>query len=73
MQATNQQSANWPAHRPVTVLPPVASAFARAADHASRKVKSCDLLNGQKAVDIEHNGTVYRLHTTKLGKLILTK
>ena len=46
---------------------------ARAADTGSRRLDSADLLNGQKAVDIEHNGAVYRLHTTKLGKLILTK
>jgi hemin uptake protein HemP len=34
---------------------------------------SADLLRGQKAVEIKHNGAVYRLQTTKLGKLILTK
>lgn len=31
------------------------------------------LLAGRKAVDIEHNGAVYRLQATRLGKLILTK
>lgn len=31
------------------------------------------LLQGQKSVAIEHNGAVYRLQATKLGKLILTK
>jgi len=36
-------------------------------------VQSADLLKGQKTVSIEHNGTVYRLQTTKTGKLILTK
>ncbi len=39
----------------------------------SEQVQSKDLLKGQKAVNIEHNGSVYRLQTTKLGKLILTK
>ena len=34
---------------------------------------STQLLNGQKAVTILHNGTPYRLQATKLGKLILTK
>ena len=34
---------------------------------------STDLLRGQKAVDIVHNGSTYRLQTTRLGKLILTK
>ncbi len=36
-------------------------------------VYSSDLFKGQKTVVIEHNGTFYRLHSTKLGKLILTK
>ena len=38
-----------------------------------RSVESRELLNGQKAVEIQHNGAVYRLQSTKLGKLILTK
>jgi hemin uptake protein HemP len=37
------------------------------------QVKSTELLQGRKAVDIEHNGSVYRLQTTRMGKLILTK
>ena len=36
-------------------------------------VQSTDLFKGQKSVVIEHNGITYRLQTTKLGKLILTK
>jgi hemin uptake protein HemP len=31
------------------------------------------LLQGQKAVTISHNGSVYRLQATRQGKLILTK
>jgi hemin uptake protein HemP len=31
------------------------------------------VLRGQSAVEIEHNGQVYRLQTTRQGKLILTK
>ncbi len=34
---------------------------------------STDLLRGQKAVEISHNGSTYRLQATRLGKLILTK
>ena len=34
---------------------------------------SSALLQGQKAVAIRHNGTVYRLQATRLGKHILTK
>ncbi|MGE0497457.1 MAG: hemin uptake protein HemP [Ramlibacter sp.] len=40
---------------------------------AARQVHSTDLLRGSKAVEINHNGAVYRLQATKLGKLILTK
>ena len=36
-------------------------------------VDSHELLRGHKAVEIKHNGSIYRLQTTKLGKLILTK
>ncbi|HYP83838.1 hemin uptake protein HemP [Variovorax sp.] len=36
-------------------------------------VESGDLLRGQKTVGILHNGALYRLQATKLGKLILTK
>ena len=36
-------------------------------------VESRDLLKSQKAVEILHNGCIYRLQNTKLGKLILTK
>ena len=43
-------------------------------EHGSvRSVESRDLLKGHKAVEIQHNGAVYRLQSTKLGKLILTK
>jgi hemin uptake protein HemP len=34
---------------------------------------SADLLRGSKMVEIRHNGEVYRLQATRLGKLILTK
>ena len=34
---------------------------------------SSDLLRGQKTVEIAHNGSIYRLQATRLGKLILTK
>ncbi len=34
---------------------------------------SSDLLRGRNAVHIEHNGALYLLRATRLGKLILTK
>ena len=40
---------------------------------ASAPMPSDQLLQGRKAVEISHNGSVYRLQSTKLGKLILTK
>lgn len=36
-------------------------------------VDSATLLQGHKAIGIVHNGLVYRLQATRLGKLILTK
>jgi hemin uptake protein HemP len=35
--------------------------------------ESAELLKGSKTVGILHNGSLYRLQATKLGKLILTK
>jgi hemin uptake protein HemP len=40
---------------------------------AARTVASAELLRGGRTVEISHNGLVYRLQATKLGKLILTK
>jgi hemin uptake protein HemP len=36
-------------------------------------VESVELLRGSKMLGIRHNGSLYLLRTTKLGKLILTK
>ena len=36
-------------------------------------VPSEQLLRGRRLVEIAHNGEVYRLQATRLGKLILTK
>lgn len=41
--------------------------------HMSGIVTSASLLQGQSAIAIEHNGSLYRLQATKQGKLILTK
>ncbi len=46
---------------------------ARPLEPLAGAVDSSALLQGQKAVAISHNGAVYRLQATKLGKLILTK
>lgn len=34
---------------------------------------SAELLQGGRCIEIRHNGEVYRLQATRLGKLILTK
>ena len=36
-------------------------------------MESTDLFKGCKTVEIRHNGAIYRLQATRLGKLILTK
>ncbi len=36
-------------------------------------LQSNALLQGHSSVSIQHNGSIYRLQATKLGKLILTK
>jgi hemin uptake protein HemP len=36
-------------------------------------LSSDDLLRGRRIVEICHNGEIYRLQATRLGKLILTK
>jgi hemin uptake protein HemP len=37
------------------------------------RMRSRELFSGAPVVEIEHNGSVYRLRQTSLGKLILTK
>jgi hemin uptake protein HemP len=39
----------------------------------SHALLSESLLRGHKTVEIVHNGSLYKLQATKLGKLILTK
>ncbi|MBA3772282.1 MAG: hemin uptake protein HemP [Ramlibacter sp.] len=39
----------------------------------TRPLASVELLRGAKSVEISHNGAIYRLQATRLGKLILTK
>jgi len=39
----------------------------------ARTLPSDELLQGRKAIAISHNGAIYRLQATRLGKLILTK
>jgi hemin uptake protein HemP len=43
------------------------------ADPRPHVLASDALLRGRRIVEIVHNGEVYRLQATRLGKLILTK
>ncbi len=43
------------------------------ADRRPRALTSTELLQGSRIVEIRHNGAIYRLQATRLGKLILTK
>lgn len=52
---------------------PAGTGLRQPAAKASEPVQSTDLFKGQKSVVIEHMGSIYRLQTTRLGKLILTK
>ncbi len=44
-----------------------------AAPEATHRIQSHDVMQGRSAIAIEHNGSIYRLQTTRQGKLILTK
>ncbi len=52
---------------------PSASHGAAAPSPAAPPLRSEQLLQGRRMVEIAHNGEVYRLQATRLGKLILTK
>lgn len=52
---------------------PSAHGAGLSAGGADAPVRSADILRGHKTVDIAHNGMLYTLQATKLGKLILTK
>ena len=59
-----------------TSTPSSAPVLAQAAHYSEQSLQQVDshqLLQGNKSVSIVHNGSVYRLQATKLGKLILTK
>lgn len=71
-------------HSPMTDTSSITSAHMRGDDHsvkppddqrarAPQPLASDQLLKGRKTVDIAHNGMLYTLQATKLGKLILTK
>jgi hemin uptake protein HemP len=46
---------------------------AKATPAVPMRVESSALMGGQRVLEIVHLGEVYRLQTTRFGKLILTK
>ena len=71
MNTIANPTVDLPSLRPNSRLPAVSCAVA-AADPAPQ-VQSAALLQGRNVVHIEHNGALYQLRSTRLGKLILTK
>lgn len=68
-------TANPPFDLPALSLPSLRPSMSRS-DRAVDPVPSVDsaaLLQGRSVVHIEHNGALYQLRSTRLGKLILTK
>ena len=61
-----------PAASPVAACPATTPA-APTPPGTSPVLSSQTVLQGRSSVAIEHNGAVYRLQTTRQGKLILTK
>jgi hemin uptake protein HemP len=60
---TKSATQHAPAPAPASVTAPV----------APLRVDSAVLMGGQRMLEIVHLGEVYRLQTTRFGKLILTK
>ncbi len=56
-----------------TDAPASAAAGGATAPEHTHRIQSHEVMRGHNAVAIEHNGNVYRLQTTRQGKLILTK
>jgi hemin uptake protein HemP len=70
---TRPQNQNREALTQAEATPTAPSSKAANTDLPAGSVSSQRILNGEKAVAIHHNGLIYRLQATRLGKLILTK
>jgi len=66
-------SSQNPEERPEVLAPHPETLVATPSNKPPRLLSSDDVLRGQKSVSINHNGALYRLQTTRQGKLILTK
>ena len=61
------------ARRRPTDPPTAAPAVPATTGSAPRRVDSAALMDGARVLEIMHAGDIYRLQTTRAGKLILTK
>jgi hemin uptake protein HemP len=61
--ASASKATSAPQHLPASAAAPV----------ALPRIDSAVLMGGQRVLEIVHLGEVYRLQTTRFGKLILTK
>ena len=57
----------------IPLSPQLATTFHARQEPLQPSFSSLDILRGHKAVEISHNGNIYKLQATRLGKLILTK
>ena len=73
MSLVRPTSTNLSLHPRPTHPPDASAPVAPSHSVVGCAMESADILRGQKAVDINHNGLTYRLQATRLGKLILTK
>lgn len=69
LKQSSASSTREPAAAPVER----ASAAVSATTTTTRRYSSRELLAGAQEIEIEHDGSLYRLRRTALGKLILTK
>ena len=53
-------------------LPSINCQSAGTSNNAPKRIKSQDLFQTMKEVEIDHEGRIYRLRLTQLNKLILT-
>jgi hemin uptake protein HemP len=59
--------------RPMHIQPPAAPPAISPSPAGTRRIKSGELMAGDREIVILHDGQEYRLRVTNAGKLILTK
>lgn len=72
-RAENRMSPPTPARPRPADAPSYAMSVASNQQHRTPRLSSQQLLGAANEIEIEHEGAIYRLRRTSLGKLILTK